>query len=321
MKILLTGITGFIGGALLEALLEGDHKIIAIVRAYSRDLPCDVEQIVVGDFLHFSKKKFYDSVDDLVLLKNIDCFVHLAAMTSEDYGCEKINKDLPLQLCEIALELKVKRFLFLSSIKVNGEYTVEGERYTHTLKGNPKSLYGVCKHEAEKNLFSMVSNRDMELVIIRPPLVYGPGVKGNFSSMMRLVRKGVPLPLACVTNNRRSLIALENLISFIICCIDYNKSPKASNQIFLISDGEDVSTRQLFKKIATAYKVKLRLLPFPIAFLRFLAFLLNKKSIADRLLESLVVDNSNAFDLLAWKPVITMDEQLKKMAINSVPNI
>ncbi len=149
----------------------------------------------------------------------------------------------------------------------------------------------------------------MEVVIIRPPLVYGVGVKANFASMMRWVQKGVPLPFGSV-HNQRSLVALDNLVSFIIHCINH---PKAANEVFLISDGEDVSTTELLQKVAKASGKKAMLLPVPASLMRFSAKLVSKEALASRLFESLQVDSSKARELLGWKPVITMDEQLRKM--------
>jgi nucleoside-diphosphate-sugar epimerase len=153
----------------------------------------------------------------------------------------------------------------------------------------------------------------MEVVIIRPPLVYGPGVKANFASMMHWVNKGVPLPFGIV-HNKRSLVALDNLVDFIALCADREKSPKAANQVFLISDGEDVSTTQLLQKVAKAFNKKAFLLPIPVWLMTFVAKILGKGDVANRLFGSLQVDSSKARDLLGWKPITTMDEQLQKTA-------
>jgi nucleoside-diphosphate-sugar epimerase len=153
----------------------------------------------------------------------------------------------------------------------------------------------------------------MEAVIIRPPLVYGPGVKGNFASMVNWVKKDLPLPLGAV-HNQRSLVALDNLVDFIALCADRERSLNAANQVFLISDGEDVSTSELLRKVAKAYGVKSRLLPMPVGLMKLAAKLLGKGVVADRLFGNLQVDSSKARKLLGWKPVVTMDEQLAKMA-------
>jgi nucleoside-diphosphate-sugar epimerase len=156
----------------------------------------------------------------------------------------------------------------------------------------------------------------MEVVIIRPPLVYGPGVKGNFASMVKWLARGVPLPLGAV-HNVRSLVALDNLVDFIILCADRERSPYAANQTFLISDGEDVSTTELLRKVANAFGVVPRLFPISIGVLRMAASLAGRPAVAERLLGSLLVDSAKARDLLGWRPVVTMDEQLGKMARNA----
>ena len=153
----------------------------------------------------------------------------------------------------------------------------------------------------------------MEVVVIRPPLVYGPNVKGNLASIISWIKKGVPLPLGAI-ENKRSLIALDNLVDFILLCVDINGSPRAANQVFLISDGEDVSTPILLRRIAKAYGVTSRLFPMPISLMRQVATLLARKNLSDRLFGNLQVDSTKARDLLGWQPVCTMDDQLKKMA-------
>jgi nucleoside-diphosphate-sugar epimerase len=163
-------------------------------------------------------------------------------------------------------------------------------------------------------LLKIAAETGMEVVIIRPPLVYGPGVKANFASMISLLKKGIPLPFGAI-NNKRSLVALDNLVDFIIRCIEH---PKAANEIFLISDGDDVSTTELLKRTAAAMNNKAFLLPIPESWMRFVANILGKQDLADRLLGSLQVDSSKAFDLLDWKPVTTMDEQLKKTVEETV---
>ena len=157
-------------------------------------------------------------------------------------------------------------------------------------------------------MFDWAKSTGMEVVVIRPPLVYGPGVKGNFLRMIQWVRKGMPLPLGAV-NNKRSLIALDNLVSFIVHCIGH---PKAGNEVFLVSDGEDVSTTELLQRVAKAFGKRPRLIPVPVRVMSFVAGLVGKKDVANRLFGSLQVDSSKASALLGWSPVIDMDEQLKK---------
>jgi len=150
----------------------------------------------------------------------------------------------------------------------------------------------------------------MEVVIIRPPLVYGPGVKANFLSLMKLSKSGLPLPFGAI-HNQRSFVAIDNLVDFIVTCIAH---PKAANEVFLISDGHDVSTTELLRKMANAFGKKILLLPVPTAWMSWVLKLLGKENIAERLFGSLRVDSSKARKLLGWKPIVTMDEQLKETA-------
>jgi len=229
----------------------------------------------------------------------------------------KVNRDATLVLARLAAESGVKRFIFLSSIKVNGEVTRPNHPFTPDDVYVPDDPYGLSKYEAEQGLLALAQETSLEVVIIRPPLVYGPGVKANFLSMMKWVGRSIPLPFGAI-HNQRSLIALDNLVSFISLCADREKSPNAANQVFLIADGEDVSSTQLVKKVRQAFNIhtpsvkQAWLLPIPVFIMSFVAKFLGKGAVANRLFGSLQVDSSKARDLLGWKPVITMDEQLQK---------
>jgi nucleoside-diphosphate-sugar epimerase len=225
----------------------------------------------------------------------------------------RVNVEGLMNFARQAAEVGIQRFIFLSSIKVNGEQTGLGKSFTSNETHIPEDPYGLSKYEAEQGLLKLANETDMEVVIIRPPLVYGPGVKANFASLIKLVKKGLPLPLGAV-NNKRSLIAIDNLVDFISLCADRERSPKAANQVFVISDDEDVSTTELLRKIAKAYDKKQWLISVPVALMKFAAKLLGKSDQVDRVFGNLQIDCTKAKDLLGWKPVITMDEQLKKMA-------
>jgi len=227
----------------------------------------------------------------------------------------RVNIEGTAALARQAADAGVRRFVFLSSVKVNGEFTEHGQAFTTNGAPAPADPYGLSKFEAEQGLLQLARRSDMEVVIIRPPLVYGPGVKGNFATMVRWVRKGYPLPLGAV-NNQRSLVAVDNLVDFIALCADRTRTPRAANQVFLISDGEDVSSPELLRRVARAYGVPSRLWPVPQAWLRLAARLLGQSAAADRLLGSLVVDSSKARDLLGWRPGVTMEDQLRKMALH-----
>jgi nucleoside-diphosphate-sugar epimerase len=224
----------------------------------------------------------------------------------------KSNVEATRSLALQAAASGVKRFVFISTVKVNGESTPLGQPFTSADAPDPHDDYGLSKHEAEQALWQVTHDMGMEVVIIRPPLVYGPGVKGNFARMVQWVRQGVPLPLGAV-HNRRSLVALDNLVDFIALCASPERSPQAANQTFLVSDGDDVSTTELLRRVARAYDVPARLLPVPTSWLSAAARLAGKGAVAERLLGSLQVDASKARDLLDWTPPVSMHEQLKTL--------
>ena len=307
-KVLVTGATGFIGKALVQALAEQQFNVIAGVRCIDQS-QADT-QIELGDLA--------STTDHTAALQGIDVVIHLAARahimhdTSSEPLAEfrKVNTAGTLNLAIQAAEAGVKRFIFISTIKVNGELTARDSAFQVELTAPPVDPYALSKYEAEHGLMSLTQSTGMQVVIIRPPLVYGPGVKANFATIINWLARGVPLPLGAI-HNERSLIALDNLLSFIMLCITH---PKAGNEIFLISDREDVSTTQLLQKIARALHKKILLVPVSVSGMRFIAKLLGKQDMANRLFTSLQIDSSKATDLLGWQPVISMEEQLRKIA-------
>ena len=313
--LLVTGGTGFLGRALLQKLLvSGRAPLIAAVRRNKINLPAEVMVEYVGELS--------SNTDWTNCLQGVGVVIHSAsraqAMKDEigdhllDY--RKVNLQGTLNLAEQAVKAGVRRFVYISSIKVNGEQTASNIPFHPEDIPAPENAYAISKLESELGLLALARNTGLEVVIIRPTLVYGPGVKGNFASMLGWVRKGIPLPLGAV-NNTRSLVALDNLVDFIDLCSNPERSPLAANEVFLISDGEDVSTTELIRKVANAYKVATRLLPIPVLCIQTTARLLGKRAVVDRLLGSLAVDSSKARDLLGWKPVVSMNEQLKLMAL------
>ena len=255
------------------------------------------------------------------VLENTDVVVHMAgrahimvdSSTSPLAEFRRINRDATLSLAKIAAKSKVKRFIFLSSIGVNGNQN--SKPFTENDEPNPVADYAISKYEAEQGLLSLSEETDMDVVIIRPPLVYGPNAPGNFNTLLRWVLKGAPLPFGLI-KNKRSFIALDNLTDFIIHCLNYKDTPLACGQVFLVSDGEDVSTSQFLRKVSKAVRSKTILLPIPVNTLQFILRVIGKGNIAERLFDSLQVDNSKAKELLNWQPIITMDKQLKKIAKN-----
>ncbi|MNF38769.1 GDP-6-deoxy-D-mannose reductase [compost metagenome] len=222
----------------------------------------------------------------------------------------KVNVEGTLNLASQSAASGVKRFIFISSIKVNGEETTLGNQYTADGPVQPVDEYGISKFEAESGLLKISTETGMEVVIIRPVLVYGPGVKANFLSMMKFVDKGIPLPFSSI-DNKRSFVSLENLVDFIALC---TRHPAAANQVFLVSDGEDLSTPELLEKMAKALGKKATLLPFPVSLMRGIARLLGKEKITDRLCGSLEVDISKNRELLGWIPPVSVDNALLNTA-------
>jgi len=313
MKVFITGATGFIGKALVAELVAEGHTIEVAVRRYSAEVPVEVEQKLVEDLSLLDEQ---NTITDT--LKNVDVVIHTAARVHimQDNAADpltefrKINVNATLALAKQAASAGVKRFIFISSIKVNGESTDNRQAFRETDKPAPEDAYGQSKLEAEQALFELGQATSMDMVIIRPPLIYGPGVKANFASMINIIKKGIPLPFGAISNNR-SMLAIDNLVDFVSLCTTH---PEAANQVFLLADGEDVSSSMLLRKLAFAYRKPCRLLPVPTSWMQFVAKLLGKQTLTDRLFGDLQIDSSKARTLLGWKPVKTMDQQLKKMA-------
>ncbi|QLF94497.1 SDR family oxidoreductase [Pseudomonas sp. ABC1] len=306
-EIILTGANGFVGSQLFFELKRvASFQVVGLCRR----LPQGANELglyPVGDL---------QQADLSALLPGVNVLIHAAArahiMKGEgadplaEYRC--VNVDGTLNLARQAVAAGVKRFIFISSIKVNGEGTLLGSPYDASDAPAPKDAYGQSKLEAEQGLMQLASGTGMEVVIIRPPLVYGPGVKGNFASMIKLVEKGLPLPFGAIYN-KRSLVGIDNLVDLIIRCIDH---PAAANQVFLAGDGEDLSTSELLRGVGLAMGKPARLIPVPAGLLHFGATLLGKGAIAQRLLGSLQVDISKACELLEWKPPYTVQEGLQR---------
>ncbi len=311
MRILLTGATGFIGRGLLERVsTEVSLEPVAVVRNSAARLSKHVATFRVAEL--------EADTDWQSALERVDVVIHCAARvhvmhdTSFDPLAEfrQINVNGTLNLARQAASAGVRRFIFISSIKVNGEGTELGKPYFSDCHPAPLDPYGVSKMEAEQTLFVLASETGMEVVIIRPVLVYGPGVKANFRSMMNWLNKGVPLPLGAI-HNKRSLVALDNLVDLIVTCIDH---PNAANKTFLVSDGEDLSTTELLRRMGQALGKPARLLPVPASLLRAGAAMLGRGAVAQRLCGSLQVDISKTRELLGWTPPVSVDEALRRTA-------
>ena len=323
VKVLVTGATGFIGRKVIKELSDS-FELKALVRKSSKKLPLNVEQLDIGDFSDLKPSHCGNALKRA--FKNVEVVVHAAArvhIMNEDTlhpldQFRKVNRDATLLLARLAVETGVKRFIFLSTVKVNGETTKPSKPFTPEDINVPNDPYALSKFEAEQGLLALAKEKNMEIVIIRPPLVYGPGVKGNFSSLMRWMAMPIPLPFGAI-HNQRSLVALDNLVSFINLCVNREKSSKASNQIFLISDGQDISTTNLLKKVRQTHKhrsnsrITAWLVPVPVFLLMFIGRIIRKGELIDRLFKSLQVDITKTQQLLGWRPKVTIDEQLAKM--------
>ncbi|MGX9728055.1 MAG: UDP-glucose 4-epimerase family protein [Candidatus Electronema sp. VV] len=295
--ILVTGTTGFVGSALLPAL-SLHHHIRPVIRAE------------FGDFL--------PTTDYTTALSRAEVVIHLAArvhimhdtVADSLEAFRRTNTAGTLNLARQAAAAGVRRFIFLSSIKVNGESTQYDQSFTAADICQPDDHYAISKYEAEQGLKDISTQTGMEIVIIRPPLVYGAGVKGNFLSMMRWLHKGIPLPFGAV-HNQRSLVALDNLIDLITVCIEH---PAAANQTFLVSDGEDLSTTELLQRLGAAMGRPAHLLPVPASWLQKAVCLLGKEDVAVRLLGSLQITMRKTCEMLNWSPPVSVDEALRKTA-------
>ena len=323
-RFLITGGTGFVGRALVSELVANGSQVKALVRKVSTYLPVEIEQVMVDLGEIEDEGAIRDAFGGVDVVVHAAARVHMMQDRSADPLAEfrKLNRDATLALASLAADAGVKRFIFLSSVKVNGEETFPGGRPAVFKPDDafmPTDPYGLSKYEAEQGLLALAKETGMEVVIIRPPLVYGPGVKANFASMINWLRKGLPLPLGAI-HNKRSFVALDSLVSFIALCADRSQSPKAANQVFLISDGEDISTTQLLRRVADALGKEPRLLPVPTGLMSFAARLIGKGDVANRLFSSLQVDSSKARDLLGWQPVIPMAEQLHKTVAADLKN-
>ena len=317
MRVLVTGANGFVGHALLvRAASEKSMLWRGSVRRNAANLP-GVEIVQVGDLNH--------ATDWSAALKGVDAVVHLAARVHvmRDDGLQslaafrEVNVVATERLARAAVVHGVKRIVYVSSIKVNGEGTHLGRPYTADDVPAPVDPYGKSKYEAEQVLHNLASETGLGVVVIRPVLVYGPAVKGNFLSLMGWLRRGIPLPFGSISN-LRSLVALDNLVDLILTCLTH---PKAPGETFLVSDDEDISTSALLRRTAAALGSSARLIPVPMQLLQTGARLLGKDQLADRLCGSLQVDIRKTRELLGWVPKVTMDTALKQTARHFLANL
>jgi nucleoside-diphosphate-sugar epimerase len=309
-KILITGGNGFIGQYLSHYLAQKNYSIVQSYRQRP-DVEADKligQPVAVGAI---------DAATDWHLaLDNVDVVVHLAARvhvmqeTHEDplTAFREVNTHGTINLAKQAAAAGVKRFVYLSSIKVNGEQTEPGASFHADDTPNPLDPYAISKYEAEQQLMQLSQQTGLEVVIIRPPLVYGPGVKGNFKRLVSLVNKSLPLPLAGI-RNARSLVSIQNICSLIAVCIHH---PNAAGEVFLVSDGEDLSTSDLLIRLAKVLNKKSRLFYLPKSWLNVLTLAINRQAEFQRLFGSLQVDINKNDELLDWRPEVSVEKGLRE---------
>ena len=309
-SLLVTGANGFVGRALCATLEQCGYEVIGAVRKIRSAELKHIKYITVGEV--------NGQTDWSIALAGVDVVIHLAARVHEMHDTASdplarfrhVNMAGTENLARRAAANGVKRLVYVSSIKVNGEETLSGQRYFECDKPAPQDPYGISKWEAEQALHHVAKETGLEVVIVRPPLIYGAGVKGNFLQMIRVIARGIPIPLALVYN-QRDLVYVDNLVDALIACATH---PKAAGQTYLVSDGESISTNELIHSLAKALNKRYLVFPFPIYVMRFCAGLFGKSAAVDRLTQSLQIDSSKIRKELSWKPPCTMQQGLQATA-------
>ena len=312
----MTGANGFVGLALCKELMARGMRARGTKRSIC-NFPYSMDTVVVGDM--DDNTNWNDALIGVAVVIHLAARVHVMLECADDPLVEfrRANVAGTEQLARSAATCGVKRFVYASSVKVNGEEVLEGQCFTERDTPSPEDSYGISKWEAEQALHRIANETGLEVVIVRPPLVYGAGVKGNFILMMNAIVRGFPLPFASV-QNQRDLIYVDNLVDALIACATH---PNAVGQTYLVSDGEGVSTPELISNLAKALGKHCLVFPFPVLMMKFLANLLGKSVAADRLIQSLQVDSSKICNELGWKPRYTLQQGLQATADWYLQNI
>ena len=309
MTIVVTGANGFVGSNLCRALQSQGMAYRAVVR--------EGAQASLGAAGLVRLPILDAQTDWTTALQGATTVIHLAARVHQvqDSSTDPLqafratNLHTTLQLARYAQKMGVQRFIFMSTVKVLGEETAPDQPFRASDRALPQDAYATSKHEAEQALRALAAGSSMELVIVRPPLVYGPGVRANFASLVRVVRRGIPLPLACV-HNLRSLVGIDNLVSLLLQCTHH---PQAGGQTFLVSDGHDLSTPDLVRQLAAALGRPARLWAMPLAGLQLAGRLTGRQAAVQRLCSSLQVDISATCQRLQWAPPVPVAEGLRRL--------
>lgn len=311
MRVLVTGSTGFVGNKLLKVLAKKEH-IDILAATHRHPINCSAPIRILKNCAISASMDWREHLSGVNIVIHTAARVHIMDDPASNplEAFRAVNVQGTIRLAKQAAEMSVKRFIFISSVKVNGEETSYDEAYTPDAAPAPVDPYGISKMEAESELRALADRTGMEIVIIRPVLIYGPGAKANFLKMIQWLDTGIPLPFGAI-HNKRSLVALDNLVDLIVLCMVH---PAAANQTFMVSDDEDLSSPELLRRMAHALNKPARLFPVPASLLRLCACLLRKPNLSQRLCGSLRVDIRKTRDILGWKPVVTVDSALKEVA-------